>query len=294
MNTDREPTAHQQHRLLQQWVTSLSQRSEVEVIWLEGSLADDRANPWSDIDLRLGIADSAYEQLWDKESVSLLEGLGEHLVLWSAGFVRAVTAEGVVVELGAVRSSELAAQELYEWKFLLNRRAGAPPTFKKLPERSTAETWPAPAVLVEDVHQHTNTMIHLMATAPSDFYNGEVCAAAYTLDYLRNVLFRIMYQRLGIRFSKRAKELSQIFPADFLTDLQGTYTREGESALDLTAIAAAQIRTFGALGKHLHGWSDQTGGGFEPVWYQRLFERLKDDLHSLANQGLQASQNRDV
>lgn len=73
-----------------------------------------------------------------------------------------------------------------------------------------------------------------------------------------------MYRRLGIRYPTRGKELTKIFPSDFISDLESTYTQAGEFALDLGAIAAAQIRTFAALGKHLQAASNQVGGGFEP------------------------------
>jgi hypothetical protein len=268
-----------QRAIVERWVAFLSQVAGVEVIWLEGSLVDDRAHPWSDIDMRLGIADEVYDQLWEGDRLQLLAGLDEHHVLWNLGFIRAVTSEGVVVELAGRKVSELASQELYEWKFLFNRLPDGPPAFRKLPERSTAETWPAPQASDSDVLNHTNVILHLMALTPPNFYNRQVFSAAYTLDYLRSILFRVMYQRLGVRFSKRAKELSQFFPPEFLEDLKNTYTQERESALDLRAIAAAVIRTYAALERHLRGWSEQVGGGFEPEWYQRLFEKVESDLN---------------
>jgi hypothetical protein len=273
--------AHEQCRLVERWVASLARLPAVEVIWLEGSLVDDRANPWSDVDLRIALADDVYAQLWETDRTPLLEGLGEYLRLWNKGFVRAVTAEGIVVELAARKVSELFSQELYEWRILLNRLPGGPPQFKQLPKSSAAESWPGSPVSIEDVSQRTRLMLHYMTNAPQDFYSGEVCAAAYTLDCLRHELFEVMYQRLGIRFGKRNKELSRIFPAEFIADLKSTYTETGQSALDRAAIAAAQIRTLSALGKHLEALSDQVGGGFEPEWYPRLLARMKRDLSRL-------------
>jgi hypothetical protein len=270
-----------QQRLLERWVEALSQLPAVDVIWLEGSLVDGRAHPWSDIDLRIALADEAYDRLWEQNQSSLLEGLGEHLVLWDSGFVRAVTTEGIIVEVAALKTSELPSQELYEWRFLLNRLPEGSPRFRKLPARSTAETWPSPPVAADDVRKKTAVMIHVMALVPQDFFRGERAAAAYTLDFVRGVLFQTLYQRLGIRFSKRAKELSQIFPAEFLTDLESTYPEGGDSALDLTALAAALIRTFAALGRHLQAQSEQVGGGFEPEWYDRLFRKMRADIEGL-------------
>src|SRR2546428_11207769 len=99
MSTAHEHGAHEQHRLVERWVTSLAQLAGGEVIWLEGSLVDDRANPWSDVDLRIALADDAYAQLWETDRAPQLVALGEYLLLWNKGFVRAVTAEGLVVEV---------------------------------------------------------------------------------------------------------------------------------------------------------------------------------------------------
>src|SRR3712207_6180562 len=127
--------AEAQRRLLERWVAALARVPSVELIWLEGSLVEDRANPWSDIDLRVCLDDAGYETLWEAEEgrASLLEGIGEHLLLWNQGFMRALTAEGIVVELAVRRASEVEGLELYEWKFLLNRRPEGLPAFRKLP-----------------------------------------------------------------------------------------------------------------------------------------------------------------
>ena len=134
---------------------------------------------------------------------------------------------------------------------------------------------------MEDVRRRSHFALLKLAIAAQDYCRGEVCAAAFTLDYLRHELFEVMYQRLGIHFGKRNKELSRIFPADFIADLKSTYTEAGQSALDPAAIAAAQVRTLAALGKHLEALSDQAGGGFEPEWYPRLLAKLKRDLGRL-------------
>ncbi len=278
MNAADEHGARAQHRFVERWVASLTQLPGVETIWLEGSLVDDRANPWSDVDLRVALADDAYEQLWMKDQASLLQGVGEYLLLVEGGFVRALTAGGFVIELLALKSSEIGSLELYEWKLLFDCRPGGPPAFRKLPARSTAETWPGPPVSVDDIHSRTKFALYMMAMVSSDLYRGEACAAAWTLELLRDQLRQVMYQRLGIRFSKRAKEVSQIFPPEFIADLRTTYTEAGPSPLDLAASATALIRTFAVLGKHLLALSDQAGGGFEPEWYGYMFEKLKLDL----------------
>jgi hypothetical protein len=65
MNNAQEHGAQEQHRLVERWVASLARLPAVEVIWLEGSLVDDRANPWSDVDRRIAFADDVYGQFWD-------------------------------------------------------------------------------------------------------------------------------------------------------------------------------------------------------------------------------------
>src|SRR6266567_2659406 len=118
MSTAQEHGAREQHRLVERWVASLSQLPAVEVIWLEGSLVDDRANPWSDIDLRVAVTDEGYAQLWEMDRAPLLEALGEHRLLINGGFVRALTAEGIIAELLVLKASQIQELELYEWKFL--------------------------------------------------------------------------------------------------------------------------------------------------------------------------------
>ncbi len=84
--------------MLSQWLESLASLPAVEAVWLEGSLAREQANPASDIDLRIALADSAYPKLWETDRGPLLRGLGEYLLLENT-FVRALTTEGIIIEL---------------------------------------------------------------------------------------------------------------------------------------------------------------------------------------------------
>src|SRR5213075_2053165 len=99
-------------------------------------------------------------------------------------------------------------------------------------QRSLAETWPGTPVSVEDVSKRTKFVLYVMAIAAPDFYQGEVCAEALTLDLLRSELFGTLYQRLGVQLAKRSKELSRVFSPEFMADFAATYTRDGEAALD--------------------------------------------------------------
>jgi hypothetical protein len=91
-----------------------------------------------------------------------------------------------VVELLALKSSEIETLERYEWKFLFYRRPGGPPAFRKLPEQSTAETWPGPQVSVEEVRDRTIFVLYVMAIAPADFYRAEACAVGGIGAYSRS------------------------------------------------------------------------------------------------------------
>ena len=117
--------------MLARWLESLIQLPNVEAVWLEGSMARGQANPASDIDVRIALADAAYTELWEINPSAVLHGLGAYLLL-ETRFVRALTIEGIIVELWAHRTSELPSLKPYEWMSLLWRvsdaipRSGAP------------------------------------------------------------------------------------------------------------------------------------------------------------------------
>jgi len=271
-------TLTKQTALLDRWLPTLQAIPAVDVIWLEGSLAADRANPSSDIDIRFGIADAAYQPLWETDRTPLLAGLGEHLLLQNT-FVRALTADGVIVEAWAHKTSELNTLELYEWKILFNRLPAGDPTFRKLPERSPAETWPATEPLTPElVRFRTSFALLIMAEIPSAFYCHELYSVQYTLDVVRQDLLQALYLRLGMRYGKRAKHFSELFPQEWLADLKHTYVRAGENPLDVNVLAHALVDGFAVLGKHLQALSDQAGGGFEAKWYWRLYDQMATEL----------------
>src|SRR5690242_19581421 len=115
-----EMAMSQQRIILANWLASLQQLSEVLVVWLEGSLVDEqRTNPGADIDVRLAIQDDAYERLWTTDKRQVLAGLGPILRLIDADWVRALTEDGLIVEIAAYRASELSGLQLSEWEILL-------------------------------------------------------------------------------------------------------------------------------------------------------------------------------
>ncbi len=268
-----------QWSLIRRWLNTLKQIPELDVVWLEGSLAVGRGNPSSDIDIRFGIADSAYEQLWEVNRTPLLEGLGEYLLL-ETRFVRALTVDGLIVEASAHKTSQLNTLERYEWEILWNQLPNNQPNFKKLPERSPAETWPMREELTVDVVRYlTNTYLLLLANSPAPLYNGEFHSARFQLDDMRTELIKVMYQRLGLAYAKRYKHFSEIFPAEWLADLDRTYMQSEADPLDRIAMAEAYIHLFDVLGKHLQALSNKAGGGFEPEWYARLHHQVSEKFH---------------
>ncbi|MCX6048768.1 MAG: nucleotidyltransferase domain-containing protein [Chloroflexi bacterium] len=270
-----------QSAVLDRWIPTLQQLPAVEIIWLEGSLATNRANPGSDIDIRFGIADSAYQQLWETDRRPLLAGLGEYLLLQNT-FVRALTADGLIVEAWAHKTSELNTLALYEWKILFNRMPVGEPTFHKLPELSPAETWSDDEPLTPElVQRKTYFLLQLMATTTAPFYSDERHSARFQLDDMRTELVKLMYRRIGIYFAKRYKHFSEILPREWLNDLARTHTCANADPFDVTAMAAAYVEMFAVFGQHLQALSDQAGGGFEPKWYWRLYEQVANELKQL-------------
>lgn len=104
-----------QPAILDRWLVALAAIPEVEVVWLEGSLvAKTKANPRSDIDVRLGIADAVFARLWEGDKQFVLAGLGEMLRLIDRDWVRGLTQEGVIVEIAARPTSQLEGLALTE------------------------------------------------------------------------------------------------------------------------------------------------------------------------------------
>ncbi|RIK24958.1 MAG: hypothetical protein DCC55_40955 [Chloroflexi bacterium] len=264
--------------LVERWVDALRPISAVDVVWLESSLAADRANAASDVDVRMGIADDAYGQLWETDRTPLLAGLGEYLLLENT-FVRALTSAGIIFELWAYRTSQLQDLELFEWKILLNRLPPGEPHFAQAASKPPAETWPEREPLSpEVVRRRMNFALVMMAEVPSCFYNHEPHALMLTLNIARDDLLQLMYRRIGLSYLKRAKHLSEILPAAWLEELEQTYPYPCAARLDQGAVVQALIETFRFQGYHLQALSEQAGGGFEPLWFWRLYEQMSQKL----------------
>ncbi len=275
-----------QWHVIDRWVKKLEAIPEVDIVWVEGSLVDNRRPvPGTDIDIRIGIQDEAFDRLWsESDKTEILAGLGRTLRLVTRDFIRLLTEEGVIVELVAHERSSLNDLKLFNWEILLNRLPDGPPDFDKLPVRSPAEKWPEEKHCTpEFVQRHTETMMTSLASAPASFYNGEMHSARFIVDEFRSSLIRLMYRCTGVYFAKRYKHFTEILSPECLADLESTYVRPSASSLDAAALAEAMLRASELVGKYLQKLSDLYGGGFESEWYWRLQERVREEMLPIMN-----------
>lgn len=277
------PATHEtatQWAILDRWLPSLRQLPEIELIWLEGSLAAGRGNAGSDIDLRLAISDSAYQQLWEVDRTPILLGLGDYLVV-ETRFIRAITADAVTIEVGAVKSSQVHGQALYEWEILFSRLAADEPAFTPLPQRTTAEVWPEWHELTPDaVQKMTHLYLTTMTQVPAIFHSGEWHSAIFQLDRMRLELIQMMYRRLNIGYSCRYKHFSEFMPAAWCAQFVETYVQGDPSQLKPAALARAYIRLLQLWGEHLQALGKQAGGGFQVEWFARIQAEVIKQLNA--------------
>ena len=172
-----------QWELIRRWLADLKEIPALDVVWLEGSLANGRGTPYSDIDIRFAIADEEYEQLWSgpaeqendawdpleaRGPTRLLAGLGEYLLLETA-FVRALTSDGLLVEAGAVPTSQTDGLVLYEWEILFSRLPAGAPAFRRAPKLPPDQVWPETEALTPaSVWQRAKMLLLMMLHTPDD------------------------------------------------------------------------------------------------------------------------------
>ena len=53
-----------------------------------------------------------------------------------------------------------------------------------------------------------------------------------------------------------------------------------ESPRDPSALASALMGTFKVLRRHIKASSDEAGGGFEPEWFDRLYNQTEEEFRS--------------
>ena len=156
---------------------------------------------------------------------------------------------------------------MYEWEILFSRLKDGEPAFRQAPKLPHAQVWPDSEPLTPAyVWMRTKFLLLMMLHTPAVFYNKELHSVQYTLDLARSDLLKLMWRRLGLRTGKRAKHMSEIFPADWLISLNDTYPRAAE---DLSSLAAPLLRIYVLEAEHLQALADSAGGCFPFEWYER-------------------------
>ena len=282
-----------QWSLIRRWLTDLKKIPALDLVWLEGSLADGRGSPYSDIDIRFAIADEEFEQLWQrpiqeaneasdplkaKGPTALLAGLGDYLLLETT-FVRALTSDGLLVEAGAISTSQTDERELYEWEILFSRLPVGAPVFRQAPKLPPHEVWPESQPLTPAfVWQRAKLLLLMMLHTPAVFYNRELHSVLFALDLARSDLLKLMWRRAGLSFGKRAKHMSEIFPTKWLTSLNETFPTE---PIVLQTLGTPLLRTYLLQAEHLRELALAAGGGFPVDWFERQFSWLSLELDKI-------------
>lgn len=267
-----------QRALLARWLLQLEAIPEIDVVWLDGSLANDaNANPASDIDIRVAIRDEDFDRVWVDDPGKLLGGLGRRIAL--DGNWRHLTWEGILVEINVFKTSQISGMAFPDWEILFSRLRESDFAFERLPERPPSEVWPETDELtIELVERWTKVFLLAMSHAPSVLYRGEVLASRLQLDWMREELLKMMYRHLDLASGVRPRHLSTIFPPETVSHLASTYLKDDQSIADTGAVVRATLRTLGLIGTYLEKLDKRAGGGFEPDWYRRMLGLLEEEL----------------
>ena len=274
------PQTAKQWSVLNRWLPTLQQIPAIDAIWLEGSLASGRGNPGSDIDLRVAVADDAYDALWETDRTPLLAGLGEHVIV-ETRFVRAITTAGVTVELAALKTSEVEGRELYEWEVLFSRLPDGRPHFLQLPPDQHGKAWAAWDELTPElVRGYFNIYMTTMVQVPAIFYSGEWYSALWQLDRMRNELIKLMYRRLDMGYSTRYKHFNEFMPREWCEQFLATYVQGDPAQLQPAALARGYIRLLELWEEHLCGLGERAGGGFDANWFTQIRRQVTAELEA--------------
>ena len=121
-------------------------------------------------------------------------------------------------------------------------------------------------------------LLLMMLHTPAVFHKDELHSVLYTLDLARSDLLKLMWRRSGLRYGKRAKHMSEIFPASWLTSLNDTYP---PYPTDLPTLAAPLLRIYVLQAEHLRELAAAAGGGFPATWFERHFAWLTRELDNV-------------
>ena len=144
------------------------------------------------------------------------------------------------------------------------------------PKLPPDQVWPkTEALTLASVWQRAKMLLLMIMHTPAVFHYEELHSVLATLDLARSDLLKLMWRRAGLPFGKRAKHMSEIFPASWLISLNDTYPPHPTA---LPALAAPLLRIYGLQAEHLRELAAAAGGGFPVNWFERHFAWLTREL----------------
>lgn len=242
----------------------------VGLAWIEGSLAEGRGNPASDIDIRVVVANQGdYLKLLDSIApyhISVMDNQ-THSV-GEIEFIRVITADGIVIDFDIYDSvSEIRVPR---HKVIVNELdIGHLRETQPLPPN---ELWPADPM--PDLKKMTVDLCVVMASVPTMFYNNNPESAMFQLDLVRAEVVKMMYRLAGVKHFSRYKYFRELFHENWLEKLSLTYPTSAQPH----AIARSYVYTYRILGEFLELLSNKSGGGFIADFYWRVYGKMCKDL----------------
>ena len=183
---------------------------------------------------------------------------------------------------GAIPTSQAQGLVLYEWEILFSRLPAGAPAFRQAPILPPDQVWPDTDPLTPaSVWQRAKFLLLMMLHTPAVFHNQELHSVQITLDLARSDLLKLMWRRAGLSYGKRAKHMSQIFPASWLTSLNDTYPTDPTV---MSTLAAPLLRIYALQAVHFKELAAAAGGGFPLPWFERQFAWLTRELGSILGQ----------
>ncbi|OBP13480.1 hypothetical protein A5320_18190 [Rheinheimera sp. SA_1] len=280
-NQSRIYKAQRQRELLQHWLRELQTITAIDLIWIEGSVANPlRENAGSDIDIRFALQDSEFDRLWDSQRELFFAPLGE---TYSLTPFRRATRSGILIEAEAYKTSQLAALRVYDWEILFSRQPDLLSPF--IAETSTGgQKWPNKVPLnLEMVHKSCHEMMRALCIASTPFFNQNPASAILELEIARANVMQLMYWLCGVSAFARSKHLEQVLAADDIEDYLYTQLRPGESPFDLAAVARATLRCYEVQIRLIQALYQHIGQPqlYPQQWVQSLYDSLTTMLSSI-------------
>lgn len=273
------PKTVRQWAVIDALVGQLQQHPAVELIWLEGSLALGKGNPCSDVDLWVAVRGEHFQYTFSKDLFpKVLEGfLITHGQERYSKFIRAISPEGVVVEMETIAITSLKtppeAETLYDKKFtqglvgnLEIRTSGRKPP---------AEAYPDPVPLTADwVRRQFRGHIENLAELPALFHDDEWESVLFFLDLACVELAKLYYKGHGVRYAKRYKHLSEVWNEVERKVFGFSHVRETRHGDVLECL----LTVYRAIGDQLKRLSDKAGGGFDAEWWERITRQVEQGM----------------